>query len=316
MLLFVSHTSTTQASKWLKSQPAADVSALFAAFGLPSAVSTKAEKVRLLMERYHCAHKYRALINKWRSKCAAAFVSALEESFGAHTLPVHAWEAMVHLVQPESGSAVRITPSHVLTCAHCITHEDDPHSDEDEEESDTGDASSAASAPPRIGLYKLLLFPNGLSAVGRCTAHDPEKDLALLTLCTSLPASMATAIAPVAATGTLSYPCPVVCVGNPHDFDLESPEDNTGTAPALAFEPPIFHTSVGAVQGKTNAARADALGLGGIKHNAWTYWGHSGAPLLNKHGHVVALHNTWDGDKGTRHGVGLQEIHGFLAGKL
>ena len=52
--------------------------------------------------------------------------------------------------------------------------------------------------------------------------------------------------------------------------------------------------------------------LGGVKHDAWTYWGHSGCPLFNSRGHVVALHNSWDSETAMRHGVTYEAIVYFL----
>jgi hypothetical protein len=59
----------------------------------------------------------------------------------------------------------------------------------------------------------------------------------------------------------------------------------------------------------------DPLGdqsLGRTKHDAWTYWGHSGSPLFDEHGRIVALHNSWDSTTAMRHAVTQQAIVHFL----
>jgi hypothetical protein len=43
-----------------------------------------------------------------------------------------------------------------------------------------------------------------------------------------------------------------------------------------------------------------AAGIGRIRHDCWTYWGHSGAPLFDRTGSIVALHNSWDDSNGCR----------------
>ena len=57
----------------------------------------------------------------------------------------------------------------------------------------------------------------------------------------------------------------------------------------------------------------DDQGLGGTKHDAWTYWGHSGSPLFDDHGRIVALHNSWDSSTAMRHAVRHEAIVHFLA---
>jgi len=51
--------------------------------------------------------------------------------------------------------------------------------------------------------------------------------------------------------------------------------------------------------GHLRAARAD--------------WGHSGCPIVNDDGGVVALHNSWDDDNGQRHAVPLAQMRAFVA---
>ena len=52
--------------------------------------------------------------------------------------------------------------------------------------------------------------------------------------------------------------------------------------------------------------------LGRLKHDAWTYWGHSGSPIFDHSGHIVGMHNSWDSTTAMRHGVPLQALHYFI----
>lgn len=53
--------------------------------------------------------------------------------------------------------------------------------------------------------------------------------------------------------------------------------------------------------------------IGTMVHDAWTYWGHSGAPLLRvQDGSLVGLHSSWDHETAMRHGVPLVAIRYFL----
>lgn len=54
--------------------------------------------------------------------------------------------------------------------------------------------------------------------------------------------------------------------------------------------------------------------IGSLMHDAWTYWGHSGAPLLLRGGEggLVGLHSIWDEGTGMRHGVPAAAIESSL----
>ena len=99
-------------------------------------------------------------------------------------------------------------------------------------------------------------------------------------------------------------------VGNPCDFDLE----DGGAYGATDFEPPVFHTSVGRT-GRYDL-EFEKKGIGALSHSAWTYWGHSGAPLLCADGGLAGLHSTWDEERTlrecNRHAVGGPDLRDFL----
>ena len=76
-----------------------------------------------------------------------------------------------------------------------------------------------------------------------------------------------------------------------------------------------FHVSVGQIRGFLDDRNGDQ-GLGRTKHDAWTYWGHSGSPLFDAQGDIVALHNSWDSETAMRHAVTWEAITAFIAGQL
>ena len=103
-------------------------------------------------------------------------------------------------------------------------------------------------------------------------------------------------------------------MGNPSEFNLEK-------GGRIVFQPPLFHTSHGAYKGKSDPKRVAEIGrlllppplplppfnthprspgIGPIAHDCWTYWGHSGAPLFDRTGSIIALHSSWDDTSGRR----------------
>ena len=103
-----------------------------------------------------------------------------------------------------------------------------------------------------------------------------------------------------------------MCVGNPGAFDLEQGDGTDSTE----FDPPVFHTSAGTIVNVS--ASYVAKGLGALRHSAWTYWGHSGAPLLSVLGDggrvgVCGLHSSWNDANLARHGVPGDDIARWLA---
>lgn len=226
---------------------------------------------------------------------AAPPSAALLASFGA----------AAHIMQAESGSAVAVGATSLLTCAHCVSAASDPDVELASDSSSDDGSPAATSAVQRVGRFKLLLMADGAVVVARCVAADDALDLALLSVEASSPAGAALYALPVAAAADAAGRRRVICVGNPHDFD--------GDGKRSKFDPPVYFTSAGAVVGRTDADRL-RMGLGGLRHTCWTHWGHSGAPLISTAGEIAALHNSWDGGNGgTRHAVGCDDIARFLA---
>ena len=90
---------------------------------------------------------------------------------------------------------------------------------------------------------------------------------------------------------------------------IGQPGTRTPGGEATGYQP--WHVSLGKIRG----FRGEPLGdqsLGGIKHDAWTYWGHSGSPLLDASGRIVGLHNSWDASTAMRHAVRHEAILEFM----
>lgn len=140
-------------------------------------------------------------------------------------------------------------------------------------------------------------FPDGRSFAARCIAIDHRLDVALCRLEADVPLPFATLAPAPPERGDR-----VVCIGQPGAY---SPR----TGEATGYEP--FDVSVGQIQGFAKNRLAGQT-LGGTMHNAWTYWGHSGSPLFNDQGQIVAMHNSWDSTTAMRHAVTYEAIVKFL----
>ncbi len=148
---------------------------------------------------------------------------------GLQVVLPRAMAAAVHLVP--SGSGVHLGGGLVLTCAHCIDHDDDG-ADEPQTVDFTGgssrpptraervkyEAAHAAwerrtgGAPHRVGRHKACVTAGGAHADAECVAADEARDLALLRLRAPPEAlgldALALAAEAADATGT-----PVLAVG-------------------------------------------------------------------------------------------------------
>lgn len=139
-------------------------------------------------------------------------------------------------------------------------------------------------------------FPDGSNFVAACIAIDNDLDLAIC----SVPAKRRLPFALV-ANAPPAKGATVVCIGQPGT--------TTPDGKPTGYEP--FNVSIGAIRGFLG----DPLGtqrLGRTKHDAWTYWGHSGSPLFDDRGQIVALHNSWDPSTTMRHAVTQQAIAKFV----
>jgi hypothetical protein len=92
-----------------------------------------------------------------------------------------------------------------------------------------------------------------------------------------------------------------VCIGQPGS--------RTPKGEPTDYQP--FHVSTGEIRGFLEDRLGDQR-LGRTKHDAWTYWGHSGSPLFNEQGEIVAMHNSWDPETALRHAVTFEAIQESL----
>lgn len=194
--------------------------------------------------------------------------------------------ATLVFAQEEAGTAVCISPDGVLlTCAHCV-----------------------AETPTELDLNALhtLLFASGAVVSARTVAWDPVRDLALLTVVDAeapapFPFMRLAGAAPKRGARLL-------CVGHPGSEDLE------GAVPGLQTGYDTLVLSTGSFRGlAAGADPQDNSEIGALAHDCWTYWGHSGAGLVDRaSGALVGVHSSWDDETGMRRGVPWEAVDAFV----
>ena len=210
--------------------------------------------------------------------------------------------ATLVFAQEEAGTAICISPTGLLlTCSHFIA--------ESREEFDRRED-------------KWLLFSSRQVVRAKGVTWHDKQDLALL----QVVAAQAAAGPPAQDTSALEFTpdepfpfisiaetnpiskTPIFCIGHPGSEDLE-----TSTA-GIATGYDVLHVSSGHFRGvATDQDPEDNSEIGALMHDAWTYWGHSGAPLIErKTGRLIGLHSSWDENTGMRRGVPLGTILAFL----
>ncbi|GAW26050.1 putative at hook domain-containing protein family protein [Rosellinia necatrix] len=202
-------------------------------------------------------------------------------------------DATLVFAQEEAGTAVCIAPNGMLlTCSHCVA-----------ETIDELDGSKD----------RWLLFRSGSAVKATCVAWDDRRDLALLQI-------IATQRGDGDSSGILRFPhvgisvttpapnMRLMCVGHPGSEDLEASQ------PGIKTNYDVLHVSAGRFRGYAeDQDLQDNSEIGALMHDCWTYWGHSGAPLLDgKTGMLIGLHSSWDDETGMRRGVPLEAILEFL----
>ncbi|KAK4090654.1 hypothetical protein Purlil1_4790 [Purpureocillium lilacinum] len=226
-------------------------------------------------------------------------------------------DATLVFAQQEAGTAVCLSPRGLLlTCAHCI-----------------------ADSPDDLSFARThwLLFPSGALVAAVALAWDPRRDLALLlvTRCSASPSRALVVpeqlpfphvrVAPSAPRPGAS----LVCIGHPAAEDLEHPVAGTqtgydvlvvstgsyrGLAPGPSPNPnPDPDQDLGSHPGQYQDPQ-DNADIGALMHDCWTYWGHSGAPLVERRaaGALVGLHSSWDDETAMRRGVPWEAVTAFL----
>ncbi|KAI9692436.1 MAG: hypothetical protein M1822_006667 [Bathelium mastoideum] len=223
-------------------------------------------------------------------------------------------QATLVFAQEAAGTAVCISPDGLLlTCSHCVS----ASREELEEESRTG-----------AKVRRWLLFASGIAVQAELVtgAWDDQRDLALLNI---VGAQRNASRGPDAANSNqrqtehdvsfafpyvniaVSSPRPkdsLICIGHPGSEDLEA------SIPGLATGYDVLHISEGQFRGYARGQDLqDNSEIGALKHDCWTYWGHSGAPLIDqKTGKLVGLHSSWDEETLMRRGVPLEAVRQFL----
>lgn len=155
---------------------------------------------------------------------------------------------------------------------------------------------TAAHVAASRGQRLVATFPDGSRYWATCTAIDHRLDLAVMTIEGEDDLPFAPVAPKAPAVGT-----PVVVIGQPGS--------STPGGDATGYQP--FHVSTGRIRG-FQPNRLGVQTLGAAMHDAWTYWGHSGSPLFNHRGQIVAMHNSWDSNTAMRHAVPHEAIVHFL----
>jgi len=178
----------------------------------------------------------------------------------------------------------------------------------------------------------LLLFASGQIVQAKIVQWDEERDLALLRIVGAQEPpniSNPSTVAPghprssplTAPPGHFAFSCTsispsppksnarLLCIGHPGSEDLETSLLGVETG----YD--VLHISNGRFRGYAKGQdRQDNSEIGALMHDCWTYWGHSGAPLVGvESGGLVGLHSSWDDETGMRRGVGWEALRDFLA---
>ena len=286
-------TSSTEPSTVPKAVPLSPLS-----FLIQASSDSRAERPRILPSDSDLPGLRPAELTLLRRKqrqlaatCSSTFASYINTP---HSL--HALKSTLILAQHEAGTAVCIDGAGwLLTCSHCI---------------------GETPAEVQANKHKLLLDHTGLAVLAECRAWDPVRDLALLKVVAIEAAQPENGTIPVFSHVFLALTppkmwTPIFCIGQPGADDLES-ETRRRTKYNL------IEISGGKFRGMAKDADPhDNWNIGSLKHDAWTYWGHSGAPLLRADdGTLIGLHSSWDAETAMRHGVPLVAIRAFLEEQL
>ena len=202
-------------------------------------------------------------------------------------------DATLVFAQEEAGTAVCVSAGGLLlTCSHCVAE-----TRKDLEASKTW----------------WLLFKSGMAVKAICLAWDSRRDLALLQIVAAqfgngseeaggnqLPFVNISDASP-------TKNAPVVCIGHPGSEDLEASQSG------LPTNYDVLHVSTGRFRGHAEQDLQDNSDIGALMHDCWTYWGHSGAPILDwSTGTLVGLHSSWDDETGMRRGIPWEAIKAFF----
>uniref|UniRef100_A0A8H7NH92 AT hook domain-containing protein family protein n=1 Tax=Bionectria ochroleuca TaxID=29856 RepID=A0A8H7NH92_BIOOC len=199
--------------------------------------------------------------------------------------------AVLVFAQEEAGTAICTSPNGViLTCSHCVA--------ETEDELDWGKTH-------------WLLFASGMVVAAKTVFWDPSRDLAILIITRAPPSALGS---PASFPFIRLSPEPprlnarLMCFGHPGAEDLEA------SIPGVKTNYDTLVMSLGTFKGMAPGQDPqDNAEIGAFMHDCWTYWGHSGAPLLDRNtGALVALHSSWDDETAMRRGVPWEALDAFF----
>ncbi|KAJ7913899.1 AT hook domain-containing protein [Mycena leptocephala] len=208
--------------------------------------------------------------------------------------------ATLVFAQEAAGTAVCVHRGGlVLTCAHCVA-----------------ETPTELARAKKRGCW--LLRSDGSAVRAVCVSWDPKRDLAALRIV----AAEGTAGGESDATAPVQFPfleiapaapkrgARLLCIGHPGAEDLEA------VVPGAKTGYDTLYASTGCFRGLAPGQDPrDNSEIGALMHDCWTYWGHSGAPLVSVQepsGRLVGLHSSWDDETGMRRGVGWEAVREFL----
>ncbi|TGO29032.1 hypothetical protein BPAE_0019g00020 [Botrytis paeoniae] len=232
------------------------------------------------------------LLRKKQSRLKATALSTLKDlPSGVHVRNL--LTSTLIFAQYEAGTAVCIDPAGwILTCSHCI-----------------GESEEEWKAKPR----QWLLYYTGLAIEVECRVWDRKRDLALLKVVTvEIGDDVIGDSIPEFSFVKLGVQLPkhgmsIICIGQPGSDDLEASDNRKTKYNLVEVSEGSF---CGMIQGQDPHENSE---IGSLKHDAWTYWGHSGAPLVRADdGLLIGLHSSWDENTAMRHGIPLVAMRRFL----
>lgn len=196
--------------------------------------------------------------------------------------------ATLVFAQEDAGTAVCISPAGMLlTCSHCI-------------------AESSEDLGPEKRHW--LLFASGQVVEAKYLAWESGRDLALLKIVAVQQRTDSSQQPNFPSINVADKPpksrSQLVCIGHPGSEDLET------SVPGVKTNYDVLYVSEGKFRGYAPGQDLhDNSEIGALMHDCWTYWGHSGAPLVDRiSGELVGLHSSWDDETGMRRGIALEAI--------
>ncbi|KAI4276562.1 MAG: hypothetical protein LQ337_002392 [Flavoplaca oasis] len=205
---------------------------------------------------YGIGKKELSLLRRKQAKLLSTQAGTLASSpAGPHNR--NALEATFIFAKYEAGTAICVhADGWILTCAHCI-----------------GESEKEWLENPSTWLVSYT----GKAIQTECLAWDATLDLALLKVLSVEASGVGKALTTFPhiklASNLPNQDDPIICIGQPGKDDLESTTKRKTTYNLIEISEGRFRGMIPGVDPCDNSE------IGSLKHDAWTYWGHSGAPL-------------------------------------